>query len=175
MSAKFVTFVRHAESSSFGFYDGKKTYLDPPLTLAGQDEASQLSLVADYVIISPLQRARETFALSAVISEERAPTIDFLFREYRDRLEDFLHGEPILRETRSNLSERARLAIEYLKRLPFGHVCVITHRQFLEELMRFASTRQSPFKYAESRTFRWIDSSNDIKALSSDHLFIRVF
>ena len=140
-----IYLIRHGETewSISGQHTGRT---DIPLTLNGEHEARQLGAYLKgvefaTVLISPLQRARQTCALVGLdkAAEIEADLTEWDYGEYEGRLsEDILHERPDwiifrdgcpLGEMPAQILDRADRLIARLRLLQ-GNVALFSHGQF---------------------------------------------
>jgi probable phosphoglycerate mutase len=138
---KHLYFCRHGQThaNAHGVWSGT---LETPLNEIGKQQAKQAgqsakALGIDYIICSPLGRARETAEIIAKEIGFAAEYIDFnsLFIE---RHFGQMEGQPweidadgfIDVETKDSVLNRARLALEHLQTIEADNILIVSHGTF---------------------------------------------
>jgi broad specificity phosphatase PhoE len=133
MQDRRVCFLRHGQSTWNAYHTEGP---DPPLTDEGQEQAKRVVGRFDYVLISPMLRAQETFGLSGIHAPVRE--VNSLAREdctnemscNRMALEQgFIESEADFEDRMACLRARIlMLAVQY------GTVLVVTHEGVINAL-----------------------------------------
>ena len=122
-----VTFIRHGESEYNANPDPKLINCD--LTEKGREQCKELKFKFDLLILTPLKRSQRTY-IHSNIKAKKIDIVD-LFREYKQHPCDFLKGTEIIQETESELIDRVKQAITYLKQLKEKDIGIISHSNFI--------------------------------------------
>jgi hypothetical protein len=129
------TFLRHCESLSNKYH---KDLLNPHLSLEGEYASKQLKKYYDYIIISPLNRTRETFNNSQL----KAKYIEYnsLCRDHinSNTLSGLMDNEHI-NESQIEFNLRMNLLKIYLeyKGQLYNHILIITHHSVIKYLTSY--------------------------------------
>ena len=131
ITKKTVYLIRHGEST---FNATNRQDVDCNLTDLGRKQAKKLGerlkdIHFDFVIISPLARAQQTFENSKI--NHKALETNYLCREYKETKSDFLIGEDFRQETDEELTQRCMNFIEYMKTLDYSLIGVVCHSTFI--------------------------------------------
>lgn len=156
---KKLYFIRHGltEMNVAGLYAGT---CETPLTAEGRKQANAAGqhakgLDIDYIVCSPLSRARETAKIIA--KQIGYPTKNIHSNQlFAERHFGALEGQPWNPdldldgiadvETRDTLLERAWLALMFLKTVPAHNILVVSHGQFGRALRNHLHA-DKPFDY----------------------------
>lgn len=142
---KRLYYCRHGESQA-NVDRVHAGWIDTPLTALGRQQAeitgeAARGLGIDYIISSPLSRTRDTaqaIARSIGYPESSIEYLDLLvergFGSAAGLSWDIDISEITDVETMEALGDRARLAYEYLKTLPYDTVLVVGHGTFWQKL-----------------------------------------
>jgi len=127
------TFLRHAESV---FNETGYSGYDAPITRRGAVRASELTGDYDYVMVSTMLRARETFARSAITS----PSVEFstLCRERMIETPcNMMSGETGVAETEEDFLFRMQMLRSFLKRksATCQRIRICCHHKVMRELV----------------------------------------
>jgi broad specificity phosphatase PhoE len=125
-----VTFLRHTESEFNR--DPTCPTRDCALTETGRQQAATLTGHYPLVLVSPLQRARQTLQYSR-ITYDRVEVSD-LVREQRVDACDFLVEEELRVESDEELMHRGNQLLQRLRHSPYESVLVISHCEFISSL-----------------------------------------
>lgn len=127
---KEIWFIRHAESQgNTGEWGGP----DPLLSVQGELQACKLKGSVELLVVSPLKRTLQTYALSDMTSTRRL-VFSELFRERRgDGLGEYMAGEDpkTCKETDVQFCQRLEEARQFLLDQPESKIAVVTHSVFL--------------------------------------------
>lgn len=122
-----IDLLRHCESifNAFG-HDVK----DCSLSQLGKEQAKNIKGKYDLVVLSPLERARQTLELSNITYDKLE--VNGLAREYKIDMCDFLEEENFVVETEEELVIRAEKLKKYLidlvqKNKPGYKILLISH------------------------------------------------
>lgn len=140
---KHLYFCRHGQThaNASGHWSGT---FETPLTEVGKQQAKQAGLSAknlgiDYIICSPLGRARET---AEIIAKEIGFPIEKIEHNslFIERHFGQMEGQPweidadvdgfIDVETQGSVLERARLALEHIGTLDADNILIVSHGTF---------------------------------------------
>src|SRR5690348_5811551 len=107
MTSKKITIIRHAQSKfNVGQYKTDEEVRNCRLTNEGINQATQLNLSFDTVVLSPLKRAMETYLNSNIKTKHLVMTD--LAREFKeDKPVNYLDFEPIEPESHEAVKIRA--------------------------------------------------------------------
>lgn len=144
---KHLYFVRHGQSQA-NVDEIRAGRLDSPLTALGRQQAKQVgaaakSLGIDYIVSSPLQRARDTAMIIADtigLPADRIEILDLLVeRDYGSATgspwsTDFEHGDYKNVETMASVAKRAHLAYRHIAAFPYETILVVSHGGFWQKL-----------------------------------------
>lgn len=130
---KEITFIRHAQSL---FNVGKSRHQrDCGITLGGELASRSIKGTVDCVVLSPLRRAIQTYALSEVKCGR--VIVSNLFREHKNgTVSNYLSKEDIDLESEDELKQRIEIAIQFLRSLPYKQIAVFTHHDFMVEFTK---------------------------------------
>ncbi len=165
-------FIRHGESelNAAGLIAGS---IETPLTKTGRAQAKAAgekarSLGIEYIISSPLERARDT---AIIFAQEIGYDTEKI--EYNPMLSErhfgVMEGKPYTRSRRSYddiedaektsaLLDRADRAVKYLESLPYKKILVVSHGSFGRALRHQLFEDQPfhmPLKYANAVLIEW--------------------
>lgn len=131
-----VTFIRHAQSL---FNCGQANSKNVGLSEVGKMQAIQITGKFDCIVISPLRRAIQTYALSDLECSNLC--VNNLFREVlNNNPVNYFEHEIITKETETALEERQKSCIAYLVNLSetngYASIGVITHHDFIYEICK---------------------------------------
>jgi broad specificity phosphatase PhoE len=162
MATPVFTFLRHAES----LYNCDQSQdVDVALSELGVKQASVLSGAYDYILVSPLARARQTLRLSQL----SAPHVEVstLCREklQSDIVSNSMDGESGLDESLIQFVMRVQLLTAYLKQLAqrYKRILVISHMGVITAL-----TGKEPDN-AESIDVTHLLSPEELVAVAINH------
>jgi broad specificity phosphatase PhoE len=153
---KRLTLIRHASTfENEGQCPTPESALNCGLSETGRRQAAKLKGSFDLVVISPLRRALETYAVSKIRC--RRVLICDLVREQRDDLKDFycfLENEEPMAETDAMLRDRAQAAKKYLLSLNSSDIGIVSHGGFIRYLLEaFDQPPGALLKNTEQVTF----------------------
>jgi broad specificity phosphatase PhoE len=131
---KTITFIRHglSESNMGRNVDTKNT----KLALEGMENVKNLSGEYELIILSPLRRAIQTYALSNIKTQN--VIISPLVREWTSHgvhLPNFLDLEDIFKESIEDLDKRIENTMSFIKAQKETNICVISHSEFINRLI----------------------------------------
>ena len=128
-----ITFIRHAQSLHNATGD---IIVNCGLSDAGVEQAKKIDISFDCVVLSPLRRTLQTYALSQI--KTKVVLLSALFREHHPlgHPSNFLENEDMKMEQPQQFQKRVGQAMEFLKNLPYQNVCVITHHDFTAEFSK---------------------------------------
>jgi hypothetical protein len=131
---KKITIIRHAESLFNSGVFEEHELKNCRITENGKNQAKQLDLKFDLLILSPLKRAIETYANSNIKTTNII--ISHLFREWKTSGLNMLDGEDETQtETLEQMELRAQNALLFLKTIPMEenrdiNIGIISHHDF---------------------------------------------
>lgn len=132
---KTITIIRHAQSKfNAGEFKTEEEIANCRLTNYGIEQAKQLNHTFDHLILSPLKRAFETYVNSNIKCKQL--TVSHLVREQLDgRQLNFLELEEIRYESHIDVRNRAKEAVEMIKKINSDNIGIISHGCFIWYLL----------------------------------------
>jgi len=138
-----LSFIRHAQSRYNSGTCNVYNIQNCGLSDDGFVQAMSLELEFDCIVLSPLRRAIQTYALSHIKTGK--VIISDLFREFRvvGHPSNHLEKEQSSRETEQDLVDRAKEAMEFLRNLPYENIGVVTHYNFTAAFSKLINNDKS--------------------------------
>ena len=114
---------------------------DCGLTNVGINQASKLTGYVDYVICSPMKRAKETLKYSKI--KYGHMEINSLCREKKESICDFLINEDVNKESHEDIKNKAIKFWIYLNeiRKKYKKILVVSHNTFLTYLIEITKIK----------------------------------
>ncbi len=120
-----IDILRHCESTFNANPDPNISTYDCGLTQKGTEQADKLNGHYDVVVLSPLQRTRQTLELSHITYDKLI--ICNLARECKADISDCLPDEQFIMETKEDCIKRGALLKKYLLALEYDKILLVTH------------------------------------------------
>lgn len=119
-----IYFLRHGESCSNA---GEKNVYDSPLTEKGRKQAKKITGHADYIICSPMRRAKETLIYSKITYDQME--INSLCREKKCSLSSTLLFEDTTKESADDFKIRMHKLCQYIIGISehYDNIMVVCH------------------------------------------------